>query len=47
MKNLSPIVKYVFITPICPANRLELYNAIILSVHISGIAKMPFLFLVQ
>ena len=36
MKNLSLIVKYVFMTPWCPANKLEWYKVIILSVHISS-----------
>ena len=35
MKNLSLIVKYVFITPWCPPNKLE-YRVIILSTHVSG-----------
>ena len=39
MKNLSPIVKYVFITPWCPVNRLERYSVIILLAHISDIAN--------
>ena len=39
MKNLSQIVKYVFITPWCPVNRLEWYRLIILSAHISGMAN--------
>ena len=39
MKNLSPIVKYVFITPWCLANKLEWYNVIILLAHISGMAN--------
>ena len=39
MKNLSLIVKYVFMTPWCPANRLEWYRVMILSVHVSGTAK--------
>ena len=33
------IVRYVLITPWCPANRLELYSAIILFAHISGMAN--------
>ena len=40
MKNVSPIVKYGFITPWCPANRLEWYCVIILFAHISGIANI-------
>ena len=39
MKNMSPVVRYVFITPWYPANRLEWYRLMILSTHISGIAK--------
>ena len=39
MKNLSLIVKYLFITPWCPANRLEWYRVMILSVHVSGTAR--------
>ena len=35
MKNLLLIVKYVFMTPWCPANRLEWYRVMILSVHVS------------
>ena len=43
MKNLSLIVKKVLITP-CPTNKLLRYRVIILSMHISGIAKtaVPF-----
>ena len=39
MENLSPIVKYVFITPLWPANKLQWYNVIFLSVHTSGITN--------
>ena len=39
MKNLSLIVRYVFITPWCPANKLVWYSAMILSAHISGMAN--------
>ena len=39
MKNLSLIVKYVFMTPWCLANRLEGYRVMILSVHVSGTAR--------
>ena len=39
MKNLSLIVRLVFITHWCPANKLEWHRVIILSAHISGIAK--------
>ena len=39
MKNLSLIVKYVLMTPWCPANKLEWYKGIILSAHISGTAR--------
>ena len=39
MKNLSLIVKYVSMTPWCPANKLEWYKVIILSGHISGTAR--------
>ena len=35
IKNLSLIVKYIFMTPWCPANKLEWYRVIILSVHTS------------
>ena len=33
------MVRYVFIIPWHPANKLEWYRVIILSMHISGIAK--------
>ena len=39
MTYLSPLVKYDFIIPWCPANRLEWYNGIILSAHILGMAN--------
>ena len=39
MKNLSLNVKYVLMTPWCPANELEWYVIIILSVHVSGTAR--------
>ena len=39
MKNLLLIVRQILIRPWCPANRLERYSVIILSVHISGIAN--------
>ena len=41
MKKLSLIVKFVFMLPWClqTANKLERYMVIILSVHISGIAR--------
>ena len=39
MKNLSLMVKYVFITPWCRASKLLWYKVIILSVHVSGIAR--------
>ena len=39
MKKLSLIDKYVFITPWCHADRLEWYRVIILSAHVSGIAR--------
>ena len=39
MKNLSLIVKYVLLTPWCPANKLEWYKVIILLAHISGTAR--------
>ena len=39
MKNLSLIVKYVFITPWCPANKLECYRVITLSTHDSETAR--------
>ena len=40
MKNLSLIVKYVFMKPCCPVNKLEWYKVMILSAHISGTARM-------
>ena len=39
MKNMLLIVKYVFMTPWCPANKLEWYKVMILSVHVSGTAR--------
>ena len=39
---MSLIVKYVFITPWCPANKLAWYSVMILSAHTSGIAKSAF-----
>ena len=39
MKKLSIIVKYVLMTPWCPANKLEWYKVIILSAHVSGTAR--------
>ena len=39
IKNLSFIVKKVFMTPWSPANKLKWYRVIILSVHISGTAS--------
>ena len=39
MKDWSPILKYVFITLWCPANRLEWYKGIILLAHILGMAN--------
>ena len=39
MKKLLQIVKYVFRTPWCPANRLEWYRVMILSAHVSGTAR--------
>ena len=33
------MVRYVFITPWCPANKLVWYNVMILSAHISGMAN--------
>ena len=39
MKNLLLIVKYVFMTPQCPANRLEWYKVIILSAQVSGTVR--------
>ena len=44
MKNLSLIVKYVLITPWCPANKLEWYKVIILSVHVFGTARTAVFF---
>ena len=38
-RNLSLTVKYVFMTPWCPANKLEWYKVIILLVHISGTSR--------
>ena len=38
MKHLLLIVKYVFMTPWCPTNRLEWYRVMILSTHVSGTA---------
>ena len=39
MKNLTFIIKYVFITPWCPVNGLEWYKVIILSAHTSSMAN--------
>ena len=39
MKNLSLIVKYVFMIPWSPVNKLELYRVMILSTHASGTAR--------
>ena len=39
MKNLSLMIKYVFMTPWCPTNKLEWYRVIILSMYISGTAR--------
>ena len=39
MKNLSPTVKYVFMTPWCPANKQEWYKVIILLACVSGTAR--------
>ena len=39
MKNLLLIVKYVFMTPWGPANRLEWYRVMILSAQFSGTAR--------
>ena len=39
MKNFSPIVMYIFITPCCPANKLEGYNVIILLAYAAGMAN--------
>ena len=39
LNNISPIVKYVFITPWCNANRLKWYKVIMLLAHVSGIAN--------
>ena len=38
-EKLSLIVRYIFIMPWCPANKLVWYIIIILSVHISGTAN--------
>ena len=38
-KKLLLIVKYVFMTPWCPANELEWCRVMILSVHVSGTAR--------
>ena len=37
--NLSPIVKYGFITPWCLEYKVEWYSVIIILAHISGIAN--------
>ena len=39
MKNMLLIVKYVFMTPWCPANKLEWYKDMILLGHFSGTAR--------
>ena len=39
MRILSLIVKYVLMTPWCPANKLEWYKVMILSAHVSGTAR--------
>ena len=39
IKNVLLIVKCLFITPWCPANKLEWYKVIILSANTSGIAN--------
>ena len=39
MKNLLLIVKYVFMIPWCPANKLELYKVMILSAQVSQTAR--------
>ena len=39
MKNMSFIVQYIFMMPRCPTDKLEGYSTIILSAHISGIAR--------
>ena len=44
IKNLSAMVKYVFITTWLPANKLEWYSVIIWSAHISGIANSAYSF---
>ena len=36
MENVSPIAKYVLITPWCTADKLECYNALVLLAHVSG-----------
>ena len=44
MKKLSLIVKYVFITPWCPVNRLVWYRVMILSMHVSGTTRTAVFF---
>ena len=39
LKKFSLIVRHVFMTHWCPANRLERYSVMILSAHVSGTAK--------
>ena len=36
------MVRYVFIEPWCSANKLVWYNIMILSAHVSGIAKSAY-----
>ena len=44
-KNLSLIVKFLFISSWCPANKLDWYKVIILLAHDSGICSNDFSFL--
>ena len=36
---MSLIVRYIFITPLCPTNKLAWYRVTILAAHISGTAS--------
>ena len=39
INRMRNIHAFIFITPWCPVNRLELYKVIILSAHVSGIGN--------
>ena len=39
MKNFSLILRYVVITPWCPANKFVWYSTMVLSAHVSGMAN--------